>query len=274
MTELAESVKIGLLAVEESKKKCWFCEKKTQDGNKKTDVVANGQTDEGEDIENELENKSSTLGSNLNDEPSWSISNPDPSLLKGNKKNIKAKAAAHHCIPGNASMMNHHENKLVKHYMKEGGKYNHIEDIGYDINDAANGVWLPGNYDVRKKNGWGKTWSACDASFQVDYAKSTMEKAKWQFHDAHEEYSEHVVETLDEIYNQLEKTYKKQKKNCPVCGKDLSTQKRTPPYGLVGRLNFVSGRYRSLLRLSPKNKKHVANGYYTSTLVKNYYKLP
>jgi hypothetical protein len=62
--------------------------------------------------------------------------------------------AAHHLIPGNASLG---ESRLKKLMTKSSaariaGKARRIKNhIGYNVNGAHNGAWLPGNYAIRPK---------------------------------------------------------------------------------------------------------------------------
>lgn len=275
MTELAESIAIGAIQESSDDMPCWYCSEEPLNDNKenKEDDDPESKLGEGEEEvpENDERNLSSILAGNLGSEPKWTISNPDKSLRSDNQAIVKVTPAAHHCIPGKASLKRAEE--LLTDFMRKDGQYNHICDIGYDVNAAENGVWLAGNYYVRKKNGWGKTWSACAPAFQDKYAERAMDKANCQFHDAHEEYSDHVLATLQSICNKLKKL-KKKNANCPICGKDMKGKKNRPPYGLVGRLNFVSSQYRGLLTpISGVKKKNVQNGYFTSAMVKTYFGL-
>jgi hypothetical protein len=107
-----------------------------------------------------------------------------------------------------------------------------------DINDARNGVWLPGNYAVREGNPEfnNKTWSLHTPKFQRDYVKVAMDRASGKmFHDAHRTYNGKVKTTLLSIANKLSKP---KKGKCPICAAEA--RKTRPPYGLVGRLHGVS----------------------------------
>lgn len=142
-------------------------------------------------------------------------------------------------------------------------------DIGYDVNAAENGVWLPGNYAVRPgQYGWKKKWGNFSKAFKDEYASRAMKKANRQFHDAHVSYNNKVLKTLEAIVSKLGKP----KKNCPICDKEYEHTR--PPYGLVARLNGVSSKHRGmLLGLSKRTKKCVQNGYYTSSRVKTHFKI-
>jgi len=120
-------------------------------------------------------------------------------------------------------------------------------DIGYDVNDKKNGVWLP----TYPAGGWG--------SLDRDkYAIQAMKASNTQFHNAHGEYSSTVSRTLSSIADKLAEKSDK----CPICGKKMKNAKR-PPYGLVNRLNAVSARYRRFLTGPPK-RWPISAGVFTS----------
>lgn len=279
MTEVAEPVLISL--VNESSGPCWYCEKDKPSKKLKNDLEAHGQTNVSEDVdavpENDLGNSSSKLGDSLGNKPdNWDITNPDSTLRSDGALTVKITPAAHHCIPGNASLKR--VPNLISDFMSEGGKYAHNSDIGYDVNSAQNGVWLPGNYNVRVANGWKKTWSVCEDSFIEEYTKKAMDEAKCQFHDAHDSYSDHVIKTLENFYNELSKRKAAEAKECPVCKKSMEGKEKDPPFGLVAKLNKASNDYRNILKpVNKSNKKsmaYVKQGYVTSWSVKIYYGVP
>lgn len=258
--QIGEAIAVAAVS-QDDKEDCWFCEEKPKAEKKKTDLKANPDTSTAEipDYvpENKEDNNSSTLGSNLiaggDKEPKWRIKN----LLKPAKQSDVV-PAAHHCIPGEASMA---KVPALHKFMREGGPADYESDIGYDINDAANGVWLPGNYAVRDGNPEfnKKTWTLQTPKFQLDYVKLAMNKAGGKmFHDAHRTYNTRVKDTLLSIANKLAKP---KKGKCPVC--EEPEKKGRPPYGLVRRLHGVSGAHRTMLN-SP-TKRTVLEGYFTST---------
>jgi A nuclease family of the HNH/ENDO VII superfamily with conserved AHH len=257
--EIGELVAVAAVA-QDSKEDCWFCTEEPVT-KKKNDLKADPDTSAAETAtsvpENKEDNDSSTLGSNLiaakQKEPQWRIKN----LLKPGKMSTVV-PAAHHCIPGEASMA---KATPLHGFMREGGDADYESDIGYDINAAENGVWLPGNYAVREGNPDfdSKTWTLQTAKFQKDYVKLAMNRAGGKlFHDAHRTYNGKVKTTLLSIANKLTK---RKKGKCPICKQD--EKKNRPPYGLVGRLHGVSNAHRTMV-VSP-SKKTVAAGYYTSS---------
>ena len=60
---------------------------------------------------------------------------------------------------------------------------------------------------------------------------------------------------------------------CPFCGEKY--EKTRPPYGLVGRLDFVSKQHRNMISNIGKKKgkkyKYVKSDYFTSSRVKTYF---
>jgi endogenous inhibitor of DNA gyrase (YacG/DUF329 family) len=248
----------------DSAEKCWFCEEEPKTENPANDETAdpetsNAEVDEPAAVpENRVDNNSSKLGKALGSEPSWRIANP---LKPGSTTAIVP--AAHHCIPGEASLA---QAAALHDFMRKDGPYNFSSDIGYNVNSAENGVWLPGNYAVREGNKEfdSKTWTAQPPWFLMKYVKLAMDTASGKmFHDAHRKYNSLAKQALLNIAGKLHKP--DTKTNCPICKKKLSKEnsKNRAPFGLVGRLNRVSGDHRRML-LTP-TVKTVSTGYFTSS---------
>lgn len=68
--------------------------------------------------------------------------------------------------------------------------------VDYDINCASNGVWLPSSNAI---SGWGNLPDA----WKKKYARLSMKKQGYQFHDAHKEYSKSVEKELKEIAKKI-----------------------------------------------------------------------
>ncbi|KYF83271.1 hypothetical protein BE17_17235 [Sorangium cellulosum] len=218
MPEIGEKVAFDLMTPE--KDNCWYCtEQPEQPAENKLDEDP-GSVDS---AENSMANSSSKLGQALGHRPSWSAK------LSGEEVDITP--AAHHLIPGNASLKK--ATKLLK-FMKKGDTVD--GDVGYDVNDRKNGVWLP----TYPASGWGTL-------DQDAYAIQAMKAAGAQFHNAHAQYNQRASQSLSEIADKLVKKNDK----CPICGDTLKNAKR-PPFGLVGRLNALSRRYRGFLKGSPR----------------------
>lgn len=153
--------------------------------------------------------------------------------------------AAHHLIPGEASLA---KSALVD-FMTKGRKVD-IEvtgkgktstkkktlakHIGYNVNGAHNGVWLPGNYYIRTRTSpiSGKSWSALgDDPWCLNYVAAATKAAAAQFHDTHEKYSEKVLELLNKIALKLAKH------ECDECA---GSDEISPPFRIKNRLYGIS----------------------------------
>jgi hypothetical protein len=167
------------------------------------------------------------------------------------KRSFPITVAAHHLIPGNASLKKSSIFKSKEYLWIDGKKKG---NIGYNVNASPNGVWLPGNYAI-------SGWSGRDDPFKNGYAHSAIQKWRAQFHDAHSEYSTFVLEALEKMFVKIDDIWcskcpqaKKQKKSKP--------EERPPMRALVARLNTVSGRMRRMLVAPTKNWK---SNVYTSS---------
>jgi hypothetical protein len=180
--------------------------------------------------------------------------------------------AAHHLIPGNASLEND-EVGLVDYmdetgtvYSNKGTEYTINGHIGYDVNGSHNGVWLPGNYAIvasrpKKRTKTGriiparkgtgpfpkKSWSVMSkhySDWQFAYVVAACKAGDGQFHDTHDDpYSESVSEQLLKIVQRfashLDKKCKLHK------NKDM---KIPPPYKIKMRLHGISDRLRGFVK--------------------------
>lgn len=142
--------------------------------------------------------------------------------------------AAHHILPVKAV----EGSSLIKYIEKEKGE---IEgDIGYNINGAENGIWLPCHTA-------GVPTRRVSRSRNRGYADAAMTHANRQYHAGnHPNYSKHVKKRLNGIKVMLLKF----SKDCPKCDQQ---EKYSPPHVLVFRLNNLSGRIRGFLKGSPRS---------------------
>ena len=262
MTDIGEAIAVAVTTPDKDEP-CWYCEKEPEKKGVKNEEVADPETSDSEDEEqvpeNDEHNDASKLGSNLGSPPEYEIECPLDNDIK-----VPITVAAHHCIPGNASLKKATD---LHDFMREGGPFSLLEDIGYDVNHENNGVWLSGNYAVRGgKLHYTKNWGGYDSKFKNAYAKNAMDKSHRQFHDAHSKYNGKVLKTLESLAEKLGDPEDK----CPICDKKLDATR--PPYGLVNRLDRVSSEHRRMISNmnSPNIKKTVTAGYYTSSRVKKY----
>ena len=88
------------------------------------------------------ENNSGKLGTNCEPSPD------EPYVTRRNWAwKLRIQFAAHHLIPGDASLKKSDLFNGVKYGLKKRGQAK--GNIGYDVNNRANGVWLPGNTYAR-----------------------------------------------------------------------------------------------------------------------------
>jgi hypothetical protein len=184
--------------------------------------------------------------------------------------------AAHHLIPGNASLYKD-EVKLIN-YMKEGGKvksaagnsYTLSGHIGYDVNGSHNAVWLPGNYAIKtalpERRKGDKTLPAREGTtpvegvswrmlqddhedWQFDYVAGACKAGGGQFHDTHEcPYSASVRKNLTKIVYALA-VHLDYCEDCIKRGQD--SKELPPPYRLKRRLYAMSARLRGFVSGPP-----------------------
>lgn len=162
--------------------------------------------------------------------------------------------AAHHLIPGNASLYN--SESKIKQYMiknepvevksRKGSKTFKIQEhIGYNVNGAHNGVWLPGNYAMNrprvvernKKDGTSEIeWTAHEAHWQRAYVVAAVKHKKAQFHDTHPKYSEAVLKCLKKMADALNA----HQADCDLDPCNCKKPEIAPPYMLIAQLNKLS----------------------------------
>jgi hypothetical protein len=240
--EVGEAVAV-VIADTNHDQDCYFCKAK----------------DEQEEVENDLEESPSDddegYGGFKNDASKLGRSlggSPDQKTAAVNDSELPITVAAHHLIPGNAALKKSTLFKSNEYLWVDGKKRG---NIGYNVNSLDNGVWLPGNYAV-------SGWSGKADAFKTEYSQSAIERWRRQFHDAHEKYSEFVLEALEKVYEKIDSVW------CVACPeaqqqKEKPTPEERPPLrALVARLNTISGRMRRMLVAPTANwKKNV----YTSS---------
>lgn len=280
----------ALSMVKEYKVNCPFAEVEVEGGPEAGDE--NPADDDKDDVEAAQRNDGGILGQNLSSGSKGKADGgpypPDDYLIRSEPRDTKRDGStplirlpeyrdaaegdfpfvvgAHHLIPGNASLKK--AKKLVK-AMKQGGKitsnkgrqYTVSKHIGYDVNGAHNGVWLPGNYAIKtalpeRKTSSGKTRAARKGTTPVageSWSKLTQEHEHWQFcyvagackvaggqfHDTHKDYSERVLSNLNKISVALSVHMD----YCSICQEEGKTE-IPPPYRIKRRLFALSGRLR------------------------------
>lgn len=254
--ELGESVAVGGL-LKEMKEKCPFKEPAVVKGSE--------ENDEDDEIlpgdEPEQKNKSSILGQNLakgKPEPSFDVTVLGDGVIATGGYSVKC--AAHHLIPGNASLgrsdlydflgpagSGELTNKSRKPRKRKNvwawkREYPINAYIGYNINGSHNGVWLPGNYAIRASGGTtpiaGQNWSELEqkhAAWQLHYVAAASRAASAQFHDTHQNYNERVLKLMNKITGAL-RAHMRSEGGC-----DCSAESTLPPpFTLKRRLYAIS----------------------------------
>jgi hypothetical protein len=166
--------------------------------------------------------------------------------------------AAHHLIPGNASLG---KSRLFKKYMTKDGEvktrsgktYKIKEHIGYNVNGSHNGVWLPGNYAITRRTSpkKGMKWATLVASpgyeaWCIDYMLSCVKTSGGQFHDTHTVYNDKVLGILNKMHRSLVV----HQDSCTEC--KSKTDRIAPPYMVKTKLYLLSGYLKMQLQSIPE----------------------
>ncbi|MGH9425695.1 MAG: hypothetical protein ACRD2L_05235, partial [Terriglobia bacterium] len=286
---------ISKAQLEEIEEKCFFKADKQSGPKREEENIANDDDDEVQELQ---KNDGGTLGKNLQKgkagvadggpcEPTkFLVQEAAEDSERGRKSRLRLKAykdakggdfpftvAAHHLIPGNASLYN--EEVGLINYLEDGGevesnkgKKRTIEGhIGYDVNGSHNGVWLPGNYAIKtalkKRKIKGKTYKARAGTtpvsgvsweeletdhepWQYAYVAGACRAAEGQFHDSHEKpYSESVSENLNKIATAFATHLDTE---CRFCKK----KKIPPPFRIKERLFAASKKLRGYVQGVPQ----------------------
>jgi len=192
----------------------------------------------------------------------------------------KVIANPHHLIPGNESLKE--AQTLLPWIFANKGKIEN--DIGYNVNNAENGIWLPSNNSMRGHSHWksvpgeekkGKDGDPAAAhwqtneqllDFQTKFVVAAMDEAGKHFHDRHPDYSDSVTAILNKIADRMNGV--DQDLKCPYKTEEAGGGKFKPPYALVARLNGVSRRVAGYLSSGARPQA----SFYTSRLVLQYWK--
>jgi len=203
--------------------------------------------------------------------------NPEPTF-PGDKPPIQIEdrgyplsVAAHHLIPGKESL----PVSAIKRYVW--AKHGEIEnDIGYDVDGAENGIWLPTHQALSRGAGKAQTIiiheeenpletkpglsyrklsrrakskrsdpEAFTTKFIPLYTQQAMKKMERQFHDSHSVYSRHVKKRLGKLAVKLDNRIG----FCDEC--KTKGKPYPPPFRLVFKLNNISDYYQGKLKGPP-----------------------
>lgn len=171
--------------------------------------------------------------------------------------------APHHLIPGNESLKNSGvvpflgDKNAIQHF----GTDSYIKDgmtVGYDVNDAKNGVWLPSPYALSMSNQWpsddglevikkrkGQRIANETEALRMAYVAAAIEASgNKQFHMRHADYSNQVKKALNAIGERMSQMAVE---TCPIASNSEDDGKIDPPMGLPSRLDALSNNLRRLL---------------------------
>lgn len=251
MTQMTLAVAVSIIQdAKHNEKTCPFCSEDApedkenflnNDASKLRTSCKNG------DVTGEAEPCQGFKGSN-----EWNIVYTHPET--GEEEITQVRSNPHHCIPGRASLKGEFEHPILECIEKEKGTI--TGNIGYNVNKKENGIWLPaipehfyGGYKGVDPVA-GISWGSLTRDYpepQFSMAEAAMHETKRQFHDAHEDYNEHVKGRLDKIMDKVIA----RKTNCPDAGPKTKPNV-PPPYGLVLWMDGVSKTMSSWLSCDPK----------------------
>ena len=175
--------------------------------------------------------------------------------------------APHHLIPGNESLDGStlvpfmgDDNAISEYSAGQASKIKAGGFIGYDVNSADNGEWLPSPYALSMRNDWpaeaevqvvkrrtGLDLGPATEAFKAAYvAAAIAQSGGKQFHMRHLAYSEKVQGILKAVAERL--ALMSESGICPEAQKGKADDgKFDPPYGLVARLSVLSNNLRRFL---------------------------
>jgi hypothetical protein len=268
MTQVAQPVAPPLPP--HDKEKCPFCPVQTKKQDKTSYI--------GKD------NDSKKLGDNLE-----SAKDPKEDHLYVDSDHGMYSAEAHHAICGNEVLKK--EGRLEKLLIEQGKTTSQEKagqlkpnDVGYDVNGAKNGIWLPSvpyMYMAGKKSPtkwWGdqKSWNSKHPNekkrkslaqdIKEDIAFTVMAEVKLQFHKGShgsvgEPHNNYVVMAIKRL-RQISVLVENFSETCPMeKGKPKTDPPFYPPYGLVGMLNSLSVALKRELRGAPQTWKYFISNF-------------
>jgi hypothetical protein len=240
LAELNEIAGLAFDLGEHDEGECPFC-RDDEVGDRTSDDVADLEEDPGVLIGNDSGKLDRNLAAAGAPRPEdWAIADP----RDGSDHRVTPNP--HHLIPGNESLK---KAATLLPWIFAGERID--SDVGYDVNHAANGVWLPSNNAMRGDPAWS------NAAFKGAYVRAAMGVSGGHFHDRHgSPYSAFVTGVLNKIADRLSV----EAARCPRCAGEGA---RRPPYGLVERLDGVSRRLAGALHVGAPPDDDL----YTSKLV-------
>jgi hypothetical protein len=280
---------------------------------KKTDLYDKGKTSSVENPRYINEHSFYSPGSLKDEQKSKKKKENWPVTVKlenNEEEKLPVRCAAHHIIPAQESLKlsklrefmvkKNSPEKLKDETFSEGKVWC---DVGYDVNGAENGVFLPGSYAVGGGRGGLKKWDTTDDSDEDDedndsdnvdpekfltgspsditedtpkwqYIRQAMLKCPGQFHDRHEMYSKFILKKLDALALLYKSRYEKYEQTsdspCEKCNEKKKRWKDDgypTPTNLITKLNSISNQVCGFI-----NGTKWAQNIYTSKWVLAYMK--
>ncbi|MHC4356832.1 MAG: AHH domain-containing protein [Planctomycetota bacterium] len=258
MTEIGEAAMMGLIT--EHTSKCELCSEPEKPPKRKSNVDANWEEDPGEAIGNDSGDLENAMAAEGSPRPKhWVINGK---IGGAQFDNHVVKPNPHHLIPGNESL----KRSNILDWIFESDKIK--ADIGYDVNNEGNGIWLPSNNAMRRNAVPPPPTSWANDNVKTDYVVKAMDKAQGHFHDRHTDYSKFVKKILNKIAERMDGV-KVLNMGCPYENtKSDDDDRYDPPYWLYVRLNGVSKRLSKHLSADAPRQDFL----FTSKLVKRYWK--
>ncbi len=177
---------------------------------------------------------------------------------------VELGAAPHHIIPGKAAMA---KSSLERWTRAEKGKIK--EDIGYSIDCAANGIFLPHvpliywtkhklPENIPMAEYYGQTWKGLSSSSKEGVAYPVMLETWLQMHytdhrkaydaGSPRSYDLEAKDACDRLGDLMENLHRS-------CERSKEDGKHFPPYALVHRINHVSQMFRQRITGRPDRWK-------------------
>jgi len=275
--ELAESIAVGLLP-EEFETHCPF--RQDDPAGVDSEESEAPASDDLEAAREEQENDGGVLGRNLasaSPGKEGTVGGPCPppqaeraARIDTNRAGVRVRVpgtadiptdifgftvAAHHLIPGDAALAPSALKKFMTRgasvtvLTAEGDKQKKIRKyVGYNVNGAHNGVWLPGNYYIRGAASPlpGVSWSQLgNYPWCLNYVAAVARAAEGQFHDTHTQYSQAVKGLLNKMAEILSLH------ECEHC----KPEEINPPFRIKSRLYLLSEYFRGQVQGPPRSWK-------------------
>ena len=202
MTELGEGAAVDLIDVDHDAESCPCCQQ-TAPVVALNVFVAHNDEDAVAARDNmqwiRFNNAPDTLGGQLDPAAVYGLRRVRQHYESGD--DLALAMIPHHLIPGATGLQ---RSTLVSAglYLRSDGSA--PGNIGYDVNCAANGVWVPSNHAYRPWGPEGAIFTQREGLAAQEYCRAAIAVCHAQFHDSHESYSEIVRDALDRLQAEVQ----------------------------------------------------------------------